>query len=430
MSRYLNACRRWTPHLLGLVLLLLLLTGGPPPQDQEFRLDVLSNRYAFDFVTWELKTIFNKVAYGLLSPQRFMSETERARYVLEYLDNVTTAHNLAAEIDRLYSDPAVADPAVATRAQRRRLNELRAFMEVQGAVAEAILEEQVSRVLGDEGFGVLRQILPPVRGAITPLPHLLVVSPRAHIERLYQKELIPGMTIEQQVGLEQRIEAELPHLSSYVTAIGGLAAYPAMLLESNSIDWLADVMAHEWTHHYLLPRPLGWNYFNSAEARTVNETAASLVGEWGGQEVVRRFYAPLLDREKRFPDPLVKEESPSAPPTFDFHAEMRETRVTVDRLLAQGRIEQAEAYMEARRQLFVEHGYYIRRLNQAYFAFHGAYASLSSSGAAGDDPTGPAVRRVWALSASPRLFLRKLGSATTLTEVLALEAQLSVAPQP
>jgi len=56
---------------------------------------------------------------------------------------------------------------------------------------------------------------------------------------------------------------------------------------------------------------------------------------------------------------------------------MRETRIRVDKLLAQGRIEEAEAYMEERRQEFVAHGYYIRKLNQAYFAFHGAYADTS-----------------------------------------------------
>ena len=47
--------------------------------------------------------------------------------------------------------------------------------------------------------------------------------------------------------------------------------------------------------------------------------------------------------------------------------------------------------MEQRRQLFVENGYYIRKLNQAYFAFYGAYADVPG-GAAGEDPVGPAVR--------------------------------------
>ena len=98
---------------------------------------------------------------------------------------------------------------------------------------------------------------------------------------------------------------------------------------------------------------------------------------------------------------------------------MHLTRVTVDQLLADGKVEEAEAYMEERRQYFIANGYRMRRLNQAYFAFHGAYAS--APGAAGEDPIGPAVRLAWALSATPREFLRTLGPITTLA---ALEAQI------
>ena len=67
---------------------------------------------------------------------------------------------------------------------------------------------------------------------------------------------------------------------------------------------------------------------------------------------------------------------------------MHKTRVHVDELLAEGKIDEAEAYMEQRRQIFVQNGYYIRRLNQAYFAFYGAYADVPG-GAAGEDPVGP-----------------------------------------
>ena len=35
--------------------------------------------------------------------------------------------------------------------------------------------------------------------------------------------------------------------------------------------------------------------------------------------------------------------------------------------------------MENRRQFFVKNGYNIRKLNQAYFAFHGTYADTASS---------------------------------------------------
>jgi hypothetical protein len=83
---------------------------------------------------------------------------------------------------------------------------------------------------------------------------------------------------------------------------------------------------------------------------------------------------------------------------------MFETRVTTDNLLVEGKIGEAEAYMEERRQLLWENGYHIRKLNQAYFAFHGAYADLPG-GSAGDDPVGDAVRELWERIDSPQEFL-------------------------
>jgi len=41
-------------------------------------------------------------------------------------------------------------------------------------------------------------------------------------------------------------------------------------------------------------------------------------------------------------------------------------------LLHFGRVKDAEQYMELRRQYFGENGYQLRRLNQAWFAFHGS----------------------------------------------------------
>ena len=58
---------------------------------------------------------------------------------------------------------------------------------------------------------------------------------------------------------------------------------------------------------------------------------------------------------------------------------MRRTRTQVDELLAEGKVEEAERYMEERRQFMVENGFFIRRLNQAYFAFHGTYADSPAS---------------------------------------------------
>jgi hypothetical protein len=223
--------------------------------------------------------------------------------------------------------------------------------------------------------------------------------------------LLPDLTLEEQVALEQAVESELG-LSALVVQIGGIGTYPTMVEETTALDWLAEVVVHEWTHNYLTLRPLGLSYDASPETRTMNETTANLIGKAYGRALIERYYPERLPaapaEPQALPDP--EAETPAAPPeppAFDFNAEMHATRVEVDRLLSEGKIEEAEDYMEVRRQRLIEHGYVIRRLNQAYFAFHGAYADSPQS-AAGADPVGEAVRELWARSESPAAFLRAM----------------------
>ncbi|MFN8414200.1 MAG: hypothetical protein U0Z26_17600 [Anaerolineales bacterium] len=63
--------------------------------------------------------------------------------------------------------------------------------------------------------------------------------------------------------------------------------------------------------------------------------------------------------------------------------------------------------MEQQRHIFLQHGYLLRKINQAYFAFYGAYAD-SSGGAAGEDPVGPAVRALRAQSDSLTDFIKTI----------------------
>ena len=64
---------------------------------------------------------------------------------------------------------------------------------------------------------------------------------------------------------------------------------------------------------------------------------------------------------------------------------MRALRQQVQDLLAAGKVDEAEALMEQKREEFATHGYFIRKLNQAYFAFYGFYAT----GPGSIDPIGP-----------------------------------------
>jgi hypothetical protein len=74
--------------------------------------------------------------------------------------------------------------------------------------------------------------------------------------------------------------------------------------------------------------------------------------------------------------------------------------------------------MEARRALFVKHGYLIRKLNQAYFAFYGAYnADPDGAPAAGRDPVGPAVQALRARSRSLGDFLRQIATVRDFADL-------------
>ena len=415
-----RAIQRWTLALVVAALLLGLAAEGPPPASLDTRASRMLAGEQFDFAGWEAMALLGKLAHVLVAPQRYMDEPARRDLLLDYLRAVADIERLDWEIQRAYTDPQVEDAEATTAEWRARLAGLRAAEETRQPLAEAILEEQTACVLVEEGFGLLSQEVPPVGSHFTPLPLLLVVSPRDHIERTFDLSLRRGLDVAQQEAIEAQMDATFD-VSSLVTHIGGMAAYPAMLFESSSLTWLADVTAHEWAHHYLTLRPLGWNYDASSEARTINETVASIVGKEMGRRMIARYYPELLPPEPAAEE-AEREASPSEPPAFDFNSEMRQTRVRVDELLAQGQIEEAEDYMEMRRQEFVAQGYGIRKLNQAYFAFHGAYAD--EPGAAGEDPVGPAVQDLRARSPDLHTFVARVARVTTLAELEALLGEM------
>jgi len=196
-----------------------------------------------------------------------------------------------------------------------------------------------------------------------------------------------------------------------------------MVYQTNSLEWLSDVVAHEWIHNYLTLRPLGLNYMDNQEMRTINETTASIAGTEIGRALLETYYPELLPPPAPAAPPPAAAPQPAEPPEFDYHVEMRETRVEVDRLLAEGKIEEAEAYMENRRVEFWQNGYHIRKLNQAFFAFHGSYADDPRGGAAGEDPVGAAVRSLRLQSSSLEDFLNRISWITSFEELQQLVKQ-------
>ena len=78
--------------------------------------------------------------------------------------------------------------------------------------------------------------------------------------------------------------------------------------------------------------------------------------------------------------------------------------------------------MEERRQEFWEQGYYIRKLNQAFFAFYGAYAA-EPGGAQGENPIGPMLRDIREKPPSVRAFLERVAPITSFDDLKEIHEQ-------
>jgi len=214
----------------------------------------------------------------------------------------------------------------------------------------------------------------------------------------------------------ERLEADVDRLgvSSLVVTIGGISTYPAMIMQTGYRDWAVQTVAHEWLHDYLFLRPLGWSYGQSHDIIAINETVADIASQEVGDKALDRFYGvPIPDRS---PVPAQPPKPGGEEPAFNFNREMRATRQAADALLAQGKVDEAERYLEERRRVFLDEGYVIRKLNQAYFAFYGSYAD----GPISVDPIGRDLRTLRRQAASLKEFMSITSRLTSYEELKAL----------
>jgi hypothetical protein len=325
-----------------------------------------------------------------------------------------------SEIDHIYADPEITDPVKSAADANEQLRLLRGMEQNLKPIAEAVLQYQVSTSVAELGVSFGGQPIPPVLYHSTSLPDALIISPRNVIRQDANISLQPEMTTGEITRLESSVESKLD-VSALVVPIGGVGTYPTMVMSTTDLSWLLEVVSHEWTHNFLTLRPLGALYEASPQLRTMNETTANLSGKEISRAVLERYYPELAPPEPT-PTPQGSKPQPAGPtptptpedPTvFKFSREMHKTRVQVDALLAEGKTKEAETYMEERRRFFWDHGYQIRRLNQAYFAFYGAYADTPGGGAAGQDPVGPAVQELRRRSASLADFLNRISWVTS-----------------
>src|SRR5262249_37172640 len=159
--------------------------------------------------------------------------------------------------------------------------------------------------------------------------------------------------LDQQVTLEDKVAKTLD-VSTLVVPLGGIGTYPTMVGQSSDLPWIASVVAHEWTHNYLAFRPLGLHYDSSPALRSMNETTAACVRRELRALLIQKAYPQLAPPPAALRNIVarnnVAKSGPKPAPSFDFVQTMHDTRVTTDALLAAGKVEEAETYMEAQRR--------------------------------------------------------------------------------
>ena len=412
----------------------------PVPGDSNTQVMRAIGQEVFNFIDWTGGAWVEKASQLAVPIQDYLTDEQRSQYVLSFAQLIDEWWQLERQVRKVYGDAAVHDPETQTRDLRARRDAVRADIERRRPTAEAIIQQQISSVLIDEDFGAGGEIFPPVAARITPLPYILITSPRDEINRTGGEGLQAGLSVDEADRIEQEV-LTTTNQSALVVPIGGLAAYPTMIVETGDLLWLMQTIAHEWVHNWLYLRPLGYSYLGESPViRTINETVASLAGDEIGLKVMRRYYLSTLQKEHPElvePKPLeVPDLNPAVSPPqhnpneFSYNNALYETRVKVEELLAEARqlkkeekpteaeakIVEAENYMEERRQFINAHGYNIRKLNQAYFAFYGAYAD-QPGGAAGRDLTGPHVVALRAYSAGLRQFLDRVSSILTFEDL-------------
>ncbi len=394
--------------MAGLVSFCLLGAGCAATENFDKRLSQIVRPYRFHIVQWEASTIIKGTKQAIRSRDKATGgETEKVK---DYFDTVERIKTLKSEAEAIKAGDKTGELA----SLEAELGELQPKRDSLVEAVETVIAGQIKDILFQQGiyhpadkYIKWKANFPPLDFKLEEPPHLLVISPREGIESMREIMLRQEMDVEEMGRIEE--EADRLGVSSIVVGLGGFGGtYPAFVTNEASLRFTVDAAAEEWLHQYLFFKPLGFRYVldlvglaRNYEIATMNETVASMASREIGGMVVESYYPDLKSTDAD------GEQSPKS--GFDFDREMREIRRAVDDYLAQGEVEPAEAFMEEKRGYLASKGYHIRKLNQAYFAFHGAYADRPTS----ISPIGDELERLREKSVSLKEFLETVSSLTS-----------------
>jgi len=377
---------RIAKRLVLFSVIAFVLLGAVQGSDSFSHTDAAIAPHKYNLFRWEVDNFLDKWVNKFQDRLPWNSEPPRE----ERIAQAQKFFDLVGELRGLERGP-VDETAVGRIEGLRRLRD-----DMQPDVEETI-ESEISSILAEEGFwSRIGVIFPPVDTVFADSPGALIISPRNRIAQISSTLLKPGIPVETREELEDLIFQE-EGVSALIVSTGGVATYPSVISTSGNLRSALAIVAHEWLHHWFFFQPLGQHFWDNADMTTLNETAATIGGESIGNRAFTAMTGEVVTRE-------TSNES-ADPGEFDFNAEMRETRLTVEELLAEGRIEEAESYMEERRQFIGDNGIFIRKINQAFFAFHGSYAT----GAASVSPIGDQLSELRTGAGSLEEFLKTVG---------------------
>ena len=397
--------------------LCLLLLATPdyidPATAFEVRLSAVAPAQRFDLVSWIVGAFAGKVRDRVEGVAAGLDDPAREAAITRYFQLAREEEDLRNRIVQRRAQSAPAEELATLETQRaaRRADKLAIQPQVETVIAQRVEHAAQSEGLAQDLPLNPQIILPPVSFSYVTPPLLLVMSPHDRIVQQRTVHLLADMTLAQ----IEDAEAAADRLGyvSLIVPIGGVGTYPTMVLENSSYDVSLEIVSHEWTHNFLDVRPLGLHYDLDGNMTTINETTANISGHELANQV-RGLPVPSYADEPVQPQPAP---APDKPVEFDFNREMAATRRAVDAMLKAGQVTEAESYMEDRRKIFVAHGYALRKLNQAYFAFYGSYAD---SGVGAVNPIGGELKRLRRASGSLKEYLTTIAAVSNFDEYRAL----------
>jgi hypothetical protein len=345
------------------------------------RLNEIVNPYRFSLIGWECQALGDELNDFFFGTYR--GDADDTSLVMEYYSIK----------QNMYEITVVKGPLASYATRKEIETALQQRLEKMEPMVEKIIEKQIRNTLSRLGIHNpaydiigLSVGFPPVNFVFEQPPYLLVISPRDRIESIREIMLKPDITLEEINEIETAVDQL--GVSSIIVKLGGISTYPSFV--SNSLSYnlrsTIEIAVEEWLHQYLFFKPLGFSYALHVSSihrdypiTVLNEAAVGIISE----EIVASLYSRYYGHGKTndILEDSYGEESV-------FHQEMRGLRRSVDQLLSEGMVLEAEQFMEQKRIYLSSLGYYIRRLNQAYFAFKGMYADKPTS----IDPIGEELR--------------------------------------